>query len=55
VLAAAERVRSVEGGVKSIHARHMWVGRGLVGLHALSCSQLPLEESAIMRPESPEV
>jgi len=54
VLAAAERVRALEHGVKAIHARHMQVGRGLVGMHALSCAQLPIERSAVVRPTAPE-
>jgi len=51
-LAGAERVRFAENKVASIRARHLRVGRGLVGVHCLSDAQIPLEVSLCARPPS---
>lgn len=51
-LAAAERVRVSENKVQSIRSRHLRVGRGLIGVHCLSDSQIPLEFTLRSRPKS---
>lgn len=51
-LKAAERVRAAENKVESIDSRHLRIGRGLIGVHCLSDSQIPLEFSLRPRDKS---
>ena len=51
-LKAAERVRAAENRVQSIRSRHLRIGRGLIGVHCLSDSQIPLEYVLRSRPRS---
>jgi hypothetical protein len=51
LMATTECVREMENKPKSISSRHMRVARGLLGVHALTHAQIPVNVSLSRRPK----